>query len=372
MTLQVGVVARCLNAEHIRGMGRYVQEVVKHSAGDTSFAFTLFGNDRRYPLRLSEKSGIKTDVFEFRGDRLELWEQIGLPRRARCWGIDVLHCSEGTLPWWQPVPTVVTVHDTLAWAERDEGALSRLYFDKLLPRALRKAAAVITISESSRRDICERWPELQAKLHVISHGIGDEYLSDDDPAPSELQRSLVGRDYVVYVGGPMTRKRFTWALQVQCAVGRPDLHMVACGFTAKARDEAAACLPEASRGRVHFAPFLSDDELRALYRGAKAMLYPTLYEGFGFPAVEAQAAGVPSLFSRVSSLAELVGPLAIDVDPHQLDSWQAALVSALTMKPQERASRAAAARNWARQFSWARSSEAHREVYRKAAASTTS
>ena len=98
------------------------------------------------------------------------------------------------------------------------------------------------------------------------------------------------------------------------------------------------------------------------------MLYPTLYEGFGFPAIEAQAAGVPVVFSPVSSLTELVGPLALLADAHDLGAWCGAVQQAFAMAP-ERASRAAAARNWAQAFSWQQSFLAHRTVY-AAAAST--
>lgn len=110
---------------------------------------------------------------------------------------------------------------------------------------------------------------------------------------------------------------------------------------------------------------MEDSELVSLYRGAQAAIYPTLYEGFGFPAVEAQAAGTPVLFSPVSSLVDLVGPLSWTNEPQDFDAWLAALHEVLAMPAAVRAERASRAAAWARQFSWRRSVERHFEVYRE-------
>lgn len=367
--MRVGLVARCLNTHHIRGMGRYVFEMLKQSGEQPNLEWRVYGDDPGTPLHTPPGLRGQTDVFAFRGDRFHLWEQLGLPLHLRGGHVDVLHCTEGSLPWWQPVPTVVTLHDTLAWDEHEGDATSRVYYDKLLPAALARCAAVITISECSRRDIVAKWPMLESKLTVIPHGIGDEYFSDGPGAlPGELQAAVGASPYIVYMGGPLARKRFDWAVQVLAACGRPDLHLVACGFGAPARATAQAALPQALRQRVHFTPFLSDAELLALYRNAGAVLYPTLYEGFGFPAIEAQAAGVPAIFSAVGSLAELVGPLAFVVEPQDLSAWVQALHQALAVSGPGRADRAAAARLWAQGYSWRSSFEKHLAVYRSTVA----
>ena len=125
-------------------------------------------------------------------------------------------------------------------------------------------------------------------------------------------------------------------------------------------------LPSELQARVHFANFLSDEELRALYRGSAAVLYPTLYEGFGFPAVEAQAAGVPAIFSALGSLRELIGPLAMVVPPHDIEAWLAALAQARALG-EARAEKARAARAWARKFSWTENFDRHLAIYQKVA-----
>jgi alpha-1,3-rhamnosyl/mannosyltransferase len=234
-----------------------------------------------------------------------------------------------------------------------------------MPAALKKCAAVITISECSRTDILARWPWLENKLSVIPHGIEDTYFTEDKGRiPDDLALTIGGAPYLVYMGGPMERKRFNWAAEVLAKTNHPSLKLVACGFGAEARRVALDKLPHHLKDRVHFANFLSDAELRALYRGAKAVLYPTLYEGFGFPAIEAQAAGVPAIFSALGSLKELIGPLAMIVPPNDIDAWVGAVDQTVTMG-EHRAELAKAASSWVKQFAWKESFEKHLAVYQK-------
>jgi alpha-1,3-rhamnosyl/mannosyltransferase len=348
-------------------MGQYVFELVKQSQPQHQLEWHLFADDVRSPMTVPQGPKTMVDVFSFRGDRFQLWEQLGLPLRTLKRHVDLLHCTETTLPLWQPKPTVVTVHDTLPWDKIDEEKSTSFYFNKLLPAAMNKSAAIITISESSKHDILKRWPWLESKLSVIYHGIANEYFTEEHTEiPSSLREYLGNAPYVVYLGGPMERKRFTWALQVLSSCAQKSVKLVACGFNAEAREKAYESLPTEMHGRVHFAEFLSNSDMRALYRKSQAVLYPTLYEGFGFPAVEAQAAGVPVLFSPLGSLQELVGPLAFVLPPFELDAWQNALTEALSMGP-GLAEKAQAAKRWARSFSWSESFEKHLAVYRQVA-----
>jgi alpha-1,3-rhamnosyl/mannosyltransferase len=224
MSLKIGVVARCLNTEHLRGMGKYVFELLRNSEQRSDLRWHLFGDDARYGMVAPPSSRIVCDVFPFRGDRFEAWQQLGVPMRARGLDIDLLHATEGALPLWQPKPTVVTVHDTLAWEEREDTFGARTYWDHLMPAALKRCASVITISECSRNDILKRWPWLEPKLTVIPHGIDEEYFTTEDtPLPSGLAQQLGGAPYAVYLGGPMKRKRADWAIEVLAASKQPEV-----------------------------------------------------------------------------------------------------------------------------------------------------
>ncbi|KQW42201.1 MULTISPECIES: glycosyltransferase family 1 protein [unclassified Roseateles] len=365
MTLNIGLIARTLNAPHLRGTGRYVQELLKNTHTADDVRWTAFGHNPAQPFRVPTDMQGRAEVFEFRGDRFHLWEQLGLPLRLRRAGLQLLHGAENTLPVWQPVPSIVTIHDTVMFEEAGPGTPQHRYLQDVQTMALRRCAHVITISGSSRRDIAQRWPFLTDRLTVIPHGIGDDFFQPESmPVPPVLRQALAGAPYLLYLGGAQPRKRFGWALDLLARSDRGDLHLVACGFGAGTAP-APETLPEVLRGRVHFAPFIEDAELVALYRGATAAVYPTLYEGFGFPAVEAQAAGTPILFSPVSSLVDLVGPLAWAVPADDFAAWEAALCEVLALAPDARGELAARGMAWARQFSWRRSVEAHFAVYRE-------
>lgn len=364
MSVRIGISARTLNVGHLRGTGRYVQELLRNTLAEDGIAWTAFGNDPSRPFRAPEFFIGKSDVFEFRGDRFELWEQVGLPWRAWRGGAQLLHCAENTMPVWQPLPTVVTIHDTVLWCEPRATRLDEHYLHHVQSLAYRRCAAVITISQSSRRDIAERWPFLADRLTVIPHGIADEFFAGKAPAPipAALQSKLCGAPYLLFLGGPQQRKRFGWAVDLLAQCGRANLHLIACGFGEPT--SATQTVPSEVMHRVHFAPFVSDLELVSLYTGAVAAVYPTLYEGFGFPAVEAQAAGTPVLFSPVSSLVDLVGPLSWALPTDDFPAWLAALSEVMAMPTFARAQRAEAAKAWARQFEWRHSVQRHHDLYR--------
>ena len=367
MNLKIGMVARCLNVEHMRGMGKYVFELLHHAQRYPNMHWHLFADDPRHGMITPPGSNLDTEVFTFRGDRFHAWEQVGLPLRLRKRDLHMLHATDGALALWQPKPTVVTLHDTCAWEERPDTLGARVYWDHLVPAGLKKCAAVVTISESSRKDILARWPWLEPKLTVIPHGIDEAYFERGQIDPhGELQLSIGAAPYLVYMGGPLKRKRADWALKVLAACSQPELRLVMCGFGEDKRADAERSLPQELRGRVSFAEFLSDTELRSLYRGAQAVLYPTLYEGFGFPALEAQAAGVPVLFSALGSLRELIGPLSMVVPPFDLRAWAVA-VNETAVMGEQRQERAIAAAKWVRRFRWAESFDKHLAVYRQVA-----
>lgn len=366
--LRIGISATSLNTAHLRGMGKYLLEMCSQAQPEDRVVWTLFAQDSSRPVHLPRDQQVQPDVFDFPGDRFSLWEQMGLPHRAGRHHLDVLHWAENTMAWWQPCPAVVTIHDTIPWQTEAETRWQHWYWHRLMPAAFRRCAAIITISESSRRDILARWPDLDTKLTVIPHGIEAAYFEKSTRTlPTTLKAALGGARFAVYLGGPMKRKRFEWALQVLAAQPDATLKLVACGFGADAREAARRALPLELQGRVVFAEFLSDPELLALYRESVAVLYPTLYEGFGFPAVEAQAAGTPVIHSPLGSLAELVGPLTKLVPAEDAAAWAAALHEASTMPPYVRADKAAQARDWAQRFRWDESYRRHLQVYREAA-----
>lgn len=367
--MRIGIDARCLNREHLRGMGRYVKDLLAAADLQQRQQWRLYGDRPDQPLHRPDVADLSASLFETRGYRFRWWEQAGLPRAARRDRVEVLHCTGTTLPWWQPVPTVVTLHDTVPWVSESAGQPG-WYLWQVLPRAYRKCAAVITISENSRRDILALWPDLEPKLLVIPHGIDPRYLTEASVAlPAELQQLGIRSPYLVYLGGTIPRKRLDWAVQVLSKLPDERLQLVVCGVDATSKAQVLAAIPEAVRERVLVTPFIGEDAMPPLLRHGVALLYPTLYEGFGFPAIEAQAVGTPVLFSRVGSLTELEGPGAHVLPTDDLDAWVQTCDELLSQR-RDALVQNEAARRWAGRFSWTESARRHLAVYAEAARGT--
>lgn len=363
--IRVGVDARCLNRPHLRGIGKYLWEIIDRSSATQGIHWEIFADRPDLPLHHPTNADLTAHVFDCRGYRFHVWEQLALPNRARRCRVDVLHCTASSLPLWQPLPVVLTLHDTIPWQQDEPGWSSGWYRDWLLPRAFKKCAAVIAASEAAKRDILCLWPNLADKIHVIPHGIADHYLQATlDPISESLTRAGVRTPYLLYVGGEIPRKRLDWAIRILGELTDTRLNLVICGVERGTQDLIRNTVNPELRSRLCFLPFTEEAEMPSLYANAVAVLYPTLYEGFGLPALEAQAVGTPVLFSSVGSLAELEGPCAVVLPTHDLKAWVKTCRQCLADRFPHRNSNEVS-RRWARKFSWDVSVVRHLDVYRR-------
>ena len=269
-TMTIGVDARSLTVDHLRGMGNYLCGMIGALAADRSLSWQFFSDRPDLPFHspLPAQHLAPLAAFDCPGFRFHTWEQAVLPFEAQRRGIDVLHCAGNTVPFWQPVPMVLTIHDTMIW-DRDEAVPAGFYRDTLLPRAFARAAAIITISEQSQRDILRRWPALAPKLHVIPHGVDPGFITAQ-PAPLDdvLQAAGIRAPYLLYCGGLMPRKRLAWALEIFAALNDPALQLVVLGVPESGHAAARESIAPELRARVCFAPFLAQTLMPRLYQNA--------------------------------------------------------------------------------------------------------
>lgn len=250
--------------------------------------------------------------------------------------------------------TVATIHDVV-FRRHPELVEPRLrsYLDAATRRAVRSADGLITVSEFSRGEIAGLYGVNPARIQVIPNGVR--------PAP-EATEARTGKHFL-YVGSIEPKKNIELLLQAFARLPRTELRLVLAG----GRGPGEYPVEERIRAlgledRVQAVGYVSTDHLEHLYANALAFVYPSRYEGFGLPPLEAMARGVPTIVARTSSLPEVVGEAAILVDPDGPDELAAALAR-LADSPCEREALAARGRERARRFSWAESARLHLEFF---------
>jgi glycosyltransferase involved in cell wall biosynthesis len=267
------------------------------------------------------------------------WYPHGLPHRAR--GLDVLHCPTFRGPVRSSVPVVVTVHDLAVL--RHPGTFNqwtRHYSRFAVPRVARAARRLIAVSEFTRGEIVELLGVPEERIRVIPNAVGEAFFA---------QGTAESGDYVLAVGTLEPRKNLGAAQQ---AARRLGVELRVVGAQGWGGVKVNGWL-----GRV------SDEELAALYRGARCLVYPSLYEGFGIPVLEAMACGTPVVTSAGGATEEVAGGAAVLVDPHDPDAIAAGIEEAWSRRDDLRAR----GLERAGQFSWKRVAAETRAVYEEAA-----
>lgn len=316
------------------GIGTYVRNVVRHLARiDPASTYFLFCNpaDEATLRDLAENF---VPVPE-RSAGYGLREHWSIPWQAARLGADLLHTPHYVLPLLARGPAVVTIHDCihLLFPEYLPNRLATHYVRAVMGQAVRRSARVLTVSEASRQDILRFFPGTPpAHVQVVPNAIDAALLAD--PGVDERERvreryQIHGR-FVLYVGNVKPHKNLDRLVRAfartRAQAGHDDVKLLIVGqdenHYAALRRTAEAC---GVRHEVRFFGFVPDATLAALYRLASLFAFPSLYEGFGLPPLEAMACGTPVVTSRRSSLPEVLGDAAEYVDPYDIEDIAMAL-----------------------------------------------
>nr|WP_249419947.1 glycosyltransferase family 1 protein [Rhabdothermincola salaria] len=304
--------------------------------------------------------------------RRVLAESTWLAAESRRRRLDVVHHAGGTIPWVSPVPSVVTLHDLqpLAHPERFS-ALKRTYIRAVAPPSLRRARIVITLTTFTGRDAVDRCGVDPRHLRLVPSGV-------DRPGP--LPRSvdpdavlgrlgLAGRRVVLYPAITYAHKNHeTLVRALSLLVGaRPDLALVLTGRAGPAESHLdAAVAAYGLEQHVVRTGRIPATDLEVLYRRASVLAFPSAYEGFGLPVVEAMSRGCPVVASDAGALPDVTGGAAVIVDPYDATAWATALADVLD-HPARAEALVAAGRRRALAFAWPRSAAALADAYHDAA-----
>ncbi|HTB14915.1 MAG TPA: glycosyltransferase family 1 protein [Bryobacteraceae bacterium] len=272
------------------------------------------------------------------------WWLWGLEREMMRRGAEVFHGTDFSVPYISRRPSVMTVHDLSPWLLKDASTRVRRRVPLLL-RA-RIPTMVITPSEAVRRAVIARFRLDAERVAAVPLAASSHFRPVETPAPT--------RPYFLFVGTLEARKNITRLMEAWKEVRRSeDIDLVLAG---RLRDDFAAPTPEEGLRILGAVP---DEDLPVLYSGAAAFVYPSLYEGFGLPVLEAMQCGATVITSRDPAIMEVSGGAAVHIDPTDVRSLAEAM-RARPVRREESLQRAA-------QFSWSKTAQKTREVYDVAA-----
>lgn len=302
------------------------------------------------------------------GLRRRSWWSVGLPLYCRRASLALFHGTNFELPYWSTCPTVLTIHDLslLLYPETHEKRLV-LRARLKLPRTAQRANAIITPSEMVKREVCEHLGVSAEKVFAIPEASRRGfYRVSVAESRAVCERLGVGDEFVLFVGTVEPRKNLLTLVRAFKQVLRDTsqrLQLVIAGKSGWLSGDLMAYLNQGRiRERVLFTGHLEDDELRVLYSACRVFVYPSLYEGFGLPLLEAMSCGAPVITSNIPSVVETVGEVARLVSPNDVDELALA-ISDLVSNSNEREERSAAGIAHAKKFSWEQTAAATLAVY---------
>lgn len=349
------------------GISRYIRslltELARQAAEPTEMAgrhhYTIFVNGQQLVERLQQELPASTQLTyiaaawpESRPLARVIWEQLSLPSILRERRIEVFHSPANVLPEMLPrdCAGVVTLHD-LAFLRYPHvlTRAKRVYHRAFTTRSLKRARLIIANSESTKRDAIELLGIAPERIQTVYPCIDARfsYVITGEEVASFLRRSGLGGGYMLYLGTLEPRKNIPALLEAYVRLRnryqRTEKLVLAGGkgWLYNQIFERVQALGLAAD--VVFPGFISDAEQPLWYHGASAFIYPSLYEGFGFPVSEALACGIPVVTSNVSSLPEAGAGLALTIAPDDIDGLTDAMLRALTDEPLRQRCRDAAA-----------------------------
>ena len=374
--LHVGLDAREGFRPNPRGIGLYCRHLMREFGAMGPELEVVAYHERPTPPDLPAlAANIVPRRCEMRGSRFHLWERVRMPLQMRMDRVDVYHGTYNTLPpRWSRLcapAMVVSLHDVVVtWWEGDGLDSYSAHVRKVTPRVCREADRILTVSEFSKRDICERFGVPEQKVTIFHNGIPPAFLDNLPTGAAEAARKQYagGRPYLYCIGSPIRRKNTRGFLDALAILQQRSAlhHRVVISGLPGADVESIRAHAEAAglADVIRFLGYLPHAELAAVCAGADLMVYPSFAEGWGIPVLEAFAVGTPVAASNTTSIPEAGGDFARYFAPDQPEEMAAVIQRCL----EDRAgweSKKAAARARARTFTWRAAAEKTLQVYRE-------
>jgi glycosyltransferase involved in cell wall biosynthesis len=361
--MRIGFEVSNVTVDHATGVTRSITALISALADQIAAhdQLTLFYKLSRWP------------------QRQQWWRPAGVPLRLyhACWwppvkGVDILHGLDGVIPPWSGVQRVVTLYDLLVLRSHDT-QIAPLGFQRKKRQFYETVAAcadaVITISATTKQDVVHLLGVPETQVYVTHLGI-DQHFWHHVPETTQkvLQSYELVPGYLLFVGAISGRKNTARLVQAyarsQASKERP---LVLVGAMSYRGEDTVEAIQQCGLGQhVRLLGYVADKDLPALYAGAACFVFPTFYEGFGMPILEAMASGTPVLTSTTGAAPEISGGLAVSVDPYDVEAIADGIDRALETPETVLAQ----AREHARAFTWERCASQTLAIYRQIACTT--
>lgn len=330
MTLRIGLIGYALDRA-AGGIGRYSRELLAALANQPIDLSVLQAGCSTLPVKSIHLPGAALLPGLL---TLGQFEIAWITRQRH---LDLLHDPTGSLPIaFAPARRVATIHDVIPYIYPETSTtLDRLIYHLWLPLSVRRMDAIITDSQQSKMDLEKHLPVEPSTVKVIPAAARPAYrpLSRQEILPA-LQRAGLEPDYILYVGSLEPRKNLLRLLDAYAQLRRWSTRWPLVIVGARNFWKSSPVIEKVEKlglkSAVIFTGFIPEEDLPAIYNGAKLFVFPSLYEGFGLPVLEAMACGVPVITSNTSSLPEVAGQAALLIDPYAVEQLAAAMQRVLS------------------------------------------
>ena len=360
--MKIAIMVRNLGEQG--GIGVYTSNLLKALFElDRNNQYVLLHPGPSHCGRFEEAPNVTNIVLPAR-NRL-LWDQVTVPAYVDQDGIDIVFNPKLSIPLRTKAKKVLVMHGAEQFAVPSAFQFfDRMYFTLANPMYCKAADAIVVMTQTGKEDIARYMRADLSKIHVIPEAYNEGCrVWPQEATRATLSRYQLPERFLLFIGGLNPIKNFGRALQAFAKLTNGPRHLVVLGFKRWKYEQDLKLVGELNlKDKVHFAGFVPDEDLPAFYNQAELLLFPSLYEGFGIPVLEAMACGCPVVTSTTGCTAEVAGGAAELVDPYDVDSICAGMERVLT-DPGMRRQMIDRGLKRCKEFSWKKTATAMLELF---------